>query len=86
MTCRVLHGGDATEKFQVLTGVRQGCTLSLFLFLMAIDWVMKQTTQEKKNGIQWTILDQLDDLDFADDIACPSLTYAQADAGQNTNS
>ena len=64
MTCRVLHGGDATEKFQVLTGVRQGCILSLFLFLMVIDWVMKKTTQGKENGIQWTIRDQLDDLDL----------------------
>jgi hypothetical protein len=37
MTCRVLNGGDATEKFQVLTGVRQGFIISPFLFLMAID-------------------------------------------------
>ena len=77
MTCRVLHGGDATEKFQVLTGVRQGCILSPFLFLMAIDWVMKETTQGKKNGIQWSLLEQLDDLDFADDLALLSHKHSQ---------
>ena len=37
MTYRVLRGGDATEKFQVLTGVGQGCILSPFLFLMSIE-------------------------------------------------
>ena len=75
MTFRVLHAGDATEKFHVLTGVRQGCILSPFLFLMVIDWVMMQTTQGIKNCIQWTILDQLDDLDFADDLALLSHTH-----------
>ena len=40
----VLHGGIGTGKFRVLTGVRQGCILLPFLFLMTIDWVMKQRT------------------------------------------
>ena len=61
MNFRVLHGDDVTEKIQVLTGVRQGCILSPILFLMTKDWVMMKK-QGKKNGIQWTILDQLDDL------------------------
>ncbi|GFS06355.1 hypothetical protein ElyMa_001220900 [Elysia marginata] len=30
---------------------------------------MKTTTQGRNNGIQWTLTTQLDDLDFADDIA-----------------
>lgn len=77
MTCRVLHGGDVTEQFQVLTGVRQGCILSPLLFLMAIDWVMKETTWGKKNGIQWSLLEQLDDLDFADDLALLSHKHSQ---------
>ena len=38
---------------------------------------MKQTTQGMKYGIQWTILDQLDDIDFADDIALLSHTHSQ---------
>ena len=38
---------------------------------------VKQTTQGKKYGIQWIILDQLDDLDFADVIALLSHTHSQ---------
>ena len=65
----VIHKGQLTKNFQVRTGVRQGCLLSPFLFILVIDWVMKTATKEKRNGIQWTILTQLDDLDFAEDLA-----------------
>ena len=44
MTCKVTHAGRLTESFQVKTGVRQGCLLSPFMFLVAIDWLMKTTT------------------------------------------
>ena len=30
---------------------------------------MRETTKGKNNGIQWTLFEQLDDLDFADDLA-----------------
>ena len=30
---------------------------------------MHETTVNKRNGIQWSISSQLDDLDFADDLA-----------------
>ena len=46
--------------------VKKKCTLSPFLFLLVIDWVLKTSTGHKGNGIQWTPLTQLDDLDFAD--------------------
>ena len=65
----VVCKGDVTEKFPVQTGVRQGCVLSPFLFLFAIDCIMKERTNNRRNGIQWSLLDQLDDLDFADDLA-----------------
>jgi hypothetical protein len=77
MTCRVVHGQQVTDAFQVKTGVRQGCLLSPFLFLLAIDWVMKTSTHQRRNGIQWTLWDQLDDLDFADDLALLSHTQQQ---------
>ncbi|VDO92681.1 unnamed protein product [Schistosoma margrebowiei] len=38
---------------------------------------MKTSTSEGKHGIQWTSRMQLDDLDFADDLALPSHTRQQ---------
>ena len=77
MSCRVTHAGRISDSFKVNTGVRQGCLLSPFLFLLVIDWIMKTTTKGKNNGIQWTLLTQLDDLDFADDLALLSHTHTQ---------
>ena len=42
--------------------------MSPFLFLLAIDWVMKTYAAQKQNGVQWTLWTRLDDLDFADDL------------------
>ncbi|KAK4470008.1 hypothetical protein MN116_000037, partial [Schistosoma mekongi] len=67
--CKIVHGGELTDSFEVKTGVRQGCLLSLFLFLLVIDWIMKTATSEGTLGIQWTTSTRLDDLDFADDLA-----------------
>jgi hypothetical protein len=36
-----------------------------------------EPTEGKRNGIQWTMWQQLDDLDFADDIALISSTQQQ---------
>ncbi|VDO87146.1 unnamed protein product [Schistosoma margrebowiei] len=38
---------------------------------------MKTSTSEGKHGIQWTAQNQLDDLDFADDLALLSHTHEQ---------
>ena len=43
--------------------------LSPFLFLLVIDWIMRQTTEKHRDGIQWTLPTRLENLDFADDIA-----------------
>ena len=77
MTCQVIHEGKLTRPFEVKTGVRQGCLLSPFLFLLCIDWIMKETTKEDSNGIQWTPWTQLEDLDFADDLALLSHNLKQ---------
>ena len=74
MSNRVKHKGKTSKTFNLLTGVRQGCLLSLFLFLLAIEWMMQETTVNKRNGIQWTICSQLDDLD---DLALLSHSYSQ---------
>ena len=77
MSCRIAHAGQLSESFEVKTGVRQGCLLSPFLFLLVIDWIMKTTTTGRNNGIQWTLWTQLDDLDFADDLALLSHNHSQ---------
>jgi hypothetical protein len=77
--CRVIHEGKLTESFDVKTGVTQGCLLSPFLFLLAIDYIMRESTEGNRNGIQWTMWQQLDDLDFTDDIVLISCTQQQLD-------
>nr|KAG5704567.1 hypothetical protein BaRGS_031831 [Batillaria attramentaria] len=77
MSCRIAHAGQLSESFEVKTGVRQGCLLSPFLFLLVIDWIMKTTTTGRKNGMQWTLWTQLDDLDFAGDLALLSHSHSQ---------
>ena len=60
--------------FDVTTGVRQGCVMSAMLFNIAIDWVMRRTTEDTNRGIRWSLFSKLEDLDFADDIALLSHT------------
>ena len=74
MTCKVVHAGKLSDSFAVKTGVKQGCLMSPFLFLLAIDWTMKETTDKQQTGIQWNRQKQLEDLDLADDIALLSST------------
>nr|KAG5713377.1 hypothetical protein BaRGS_024925 [Batillaria attramentaria] len=78
MSCRIAHAGQLSESFKVKTGVRKGCLLSPFLFLLVIHWIMKTTTTSRKNGIQWTLWMQLNDLDFALlDLALLSHSHSQ---------
>ena len=67
-TCQVLHGGTMTVPIEVKTGVRQGCLLSPLLFLVVLDWVTKNAYESKRLGLQWTLTQRLEDLDYADDL------------------
>ncbi|VDP08458.1 unnamed protein product, partial [Schistosoma curassoni] len=46
LNCKIVHGGQLTQSFELKTGVRQGCLLSPFLFLLVINWIMKTSTSE----------------------------------------
>ena len=64
----VCDNNQMSEFFPINTGVKHGCILSPFLFIMAIDWLMSTTTKDKRRGIRWTLTQRLEDLDFADDL------------------
>ena len=50
----VIYENQLMEPFKIKTGVKQGCILSPFQFIMAVDWLMKTTTKGKPRGIRWT--------------------------------
>lgn len=77
ITCRVVHAGKLNSPFRLLTREKQGCLLSPFLFLLDIDWVMRKTTENRWHGIQWSLWTQLDDLNFAEDLALLSHSQQQ---------
>ena len=80
--CCVRHGGQHSEWFRVMSGVRQGCVISPLLFLIVVDWVMKKSTADKPRGIQWGFFKRLEDEDFADDIAL--VAHSQKDIQEKT--
>ena len=51
--------------------------MSSLLFIIAVDWVMKSTMSNTNNGIRWTLTSNLEDIDYADDLALISHTENQ---------
>ncbi|PIK45536.1 hypothetical protein BSL78_17607 [Apostichopus japonicus] len=82
--CAVLDDGEVTEWFQVKTGVKQGCVMSGFLFLLVIDWMMRETTKDNNTWIRWQMTSKLEDLDFADDVALLSSSHSQMQKKTNS--
>ena len=74
----VLHGGSKSEWFEVKSGVKQGCVMSGFLFLLVIDWIMRRTVSGTRKGISWRMMETLEDLDYADDIVLLSASWRHA--------
>ena len=72
--CTVVEQEATPEWFELTTGVKQGCTMSGFLFLLIIDWIMRHTVKDEGTGLRWKFTSKLEDLDFADDVALISST------------
>ena len=51
--------------------------MSGLIFIIAVDWVVSRATKDGRRGIRWTPFSQLEDLDYADDIALVSHTAKQ---------
>ena len=68
--CQVIHNGKLTVPFEVKTGVRQGSLFSPMIFLIAVDWIMRRTTDNEVTSIKWTNTKTLEDVDFANDDIC----------------
>ena len=79
----VLDKGEESEWFKVKTGVKQGDVISGFIFLMVVDWIMRNTTAGNKTRIRWNFTSKLEDLDFADDIALMSSCYTHKQRQDN---
>ena len=50
--CAVVDEKATSQWFKIMTGVKQGCTMSGFLFLLIIDWIIRHTTNDQKNRVE----------------------------------
>ena len=82
---QVLTPDGDTEFFENLAGVLQGDTLAPFLFIIALDYVLRDATSESTIGLTLTERQSrrhpevnITDADFADDLALMSNTLEQA--------
>ena len=65
--CAVVDGSGSYDRFDVRTGVKQGCCMSGFLFLLVIDWIMRRSIEGRRTGMRWQFANKLENsVDFAD--------------------
>ena len=86
ISCRVLHAGRLSDCIDVNWSLSGMPAITLLLYLVFIDWITRTTTSNKRNAIQcnqWALWSQLEDLDFADDLALLSHKYIQMHAGED---
>lgn len=62
-SCFVKTDSGHTDFFEIVTGVRQGCILSPLLFLVSLDYIMRQT-----GGCIGVGIHSFGDLDFVNGI------------------
>jgi len=71
----VTEGGRYSSWFEVESGVRQGCLMSGFIFVLIMDWVVRHTNN-RKHGLRWKLTSVLEDLYYANDVALISSRLA----------
>ena len=59
--CAVIDGCETSDWFKIKSGVKQGCVMSGSFFLLALDWIMRKTTADKRRGIRWNLTTVLED-------------------------
>ena len=50
--CAVVDRNVTSDWFMIKSGVKQGCVMSGFLFLLCLDWVIRKETADKRRGIR----------------------------------
>ena len=71
----VTERGRYSSWFEVTSGVRQGCVMSGFIFVLIMEWIMRRTNN-RKLGLRRKLISVLEDLDYADDVALLSSSFA----------
>ena len=80
----MIDGCQTSDRFKIKWGVKkQECVMSGFLFLLAMDCIMRKTTADKRRGMQWNLTTMLD-INFADDITL--LPFKFNDLGEKSGS
>ena len=46
----VINNGVQSDQVKIVSGVKQGCSMSGFLFILVIDWTMRQRVEDKNTG------------------------------------
>ena len=81
--CAVVDEEATSEWLKITTGVKQGCTMSDFFFLLIVDWLTRHTVKDEGTGLRWKFTSKLEDLDFADDVALISSTQRRVQLKTN---
>ena len=76
-SCCIKTENGNSEFFNIETGARQGCILSPFLFLLVIDFILKNAIDNTEHGIEWYNQLHLAKLDFADDTVLIAKTFRE---------
>ena len=73
--CKIIHAGQPIDYFMMKTGVMPSITIPIPA--CHIYWIIKKTTENRRNCIRGTPWSQLEDRDFADDLALLSQGHQQ---------